>query len=47
MILHGLPQNSLVDNLPGDELPDGLKCFLAPALEHLSEKRLRDVAKSL
>jgi hypothetical protein len=38
-------QNSIVDNLPGDELTNQLEAFLQPLLENLPEKRLCDVAQ--
>ena len=43
--MDSIPQNALVDNLPGKELQGRLGAFLTPVLIHLPEKRLRDVAQ--
>ena len=40
-----IPQNEIIDNLPGAELIGQLTDFLAPLLIQLPEKRLRDVAR--
>jgi hypothetical protein len=40
-----IPQNAIIDNLPGAELASQLRDFLAPLLRQLPEKRLRDVAR--
>lgn len=45
--MYSIPQNSLVDKLPGSELQDRLKHFLRPVLRQLPEKRLRDVAQMM
>jgi hypothetical protein len=38
-------QNGTVDNLPVEELEGELNAYLEPAMNHLPEKRLREVAK--
>jgi hypothetical protein len=45
--MYRILQNTIVDNLPGDDLNDQLKRFLQPVLMHLPEKRLRDVAQRM
>jgi hypothetical protein len=43
--MESIPQNALVDKLPGKELQDRLESFLEPVFVQLPEKRLRDVAQ--
>jgi hypothetical protein len=43
--MDSIPQNSLVDNLPGKALEDRLRAFLTPVFGHLPEKRVCDVAQ--
>lgn len=43
--MESIPQNALVDKLPGKELQDRLESFLEPVFVQLPEKRLRDVAR--
>lgn len=45
--MYSIPQNSLIDKLPGRELHAQLKRFLRPVLKQLPEKRLRDVAQMM
>ena len=45
--MYSIPQNPLIDKLPGSELQDQLKCFLQPMLMQLPEKRLRVVAQMM
>jgi len=43
--MYSIPQNALIDNLPGADIQEQLASFLAPVLVHLPEKRLRKVAQ--
>jgi hypothetical protein len=43
--MHSIPQNPIVDKLPGEELNDRLEEFLEPVSVHLPEKRLCDVGQ--
>jgi hypothetical protein len=46
-LMYSIPQNTIADNLPGDELHHRLERFLQPVLMHLPDQRLREVAQMM